>query len=255
MKEYKHHRLWSSVFTGGSILVALLSVAAVIYIPFDYQWLNSLVCAMTCFFVIWLHARRSHATQNSNKLSSVLLLMGIAEVILSVLFLRSVVKNTSISIWMYGLIFLSPIVYTYSYRLLFVAIFPRLEERVRQPAPDPLSEFPESIREIMKEGQRNVNNPVAFSVLAFTLLGAVAYIINAFISGEGTLYLLFVPAALGYLTGFILGIRRAYKWQHWARQSGCSEQELKAAARAAHLWWPRTRERTRLEKPGKFTGS
>jgi hypothetical protein len=156
---------------------------------------------------------------------------------------------------MSGFIFFSPAAYTGAYRLLCIAIFPQVEISIELPAPDALSGFPASVQEIMKEGQKRVNSLVAFIILGFTLLGAIIYLLGIFISGIGMTALFFVPAALGYLVGLPLGILRTYKWQRRARQSGIPEEQLKAAAKAAHLWWPKARETAKLQKPGKYTGS
>jgi hypothetical protein len=255
MKENKSYRLWKVIFTGGTVLVFILSFIVVLYIPFSYQWINSLLCAAACFLMVWFQARRPERSPGGDRTSRALLLMGIAEIIFSVLSLRVVVQNLPVPMWMIGFVFLSPIAYTGAYRLFLPGIFPQAGKSLETPEPEPLAEFPQAVRGIMKDGQKRVNTPVAFTILAFTLLGAIMYLTSVFMTGKGVTLLFFVPAALGYLVGIPLGIFLTYRWQHQARQSGISEEQLKAAAKAAHLWWPKARETTNLQKPGRFTGS
>jgi hypothetical protein len=255
MKDYKSYRLWKAIFSGGSILVLLLSLIVVLYIPLSYQWLNSLLCAVACFLMVYLQAQRLERSQSADRHSRALLLLGIAEMIFSVLSLRVVVQNLPVPLWMSVFVFLSPIAYTGAYRLFLLGLSPQAGKRLGTPKPEPLAEFPQAVRETMKEGQKRVKGPMAFTILAFTLLGAILYLASIFMMGKSLALLFFVPAALGYLVGMPLGVFLTYRWQHQARQSGIPEEQLKAAAKAAHLWWPKARETARLQKPGNFTGS
>lgn len=51
-----------------------------------------------------------------------------------------------------------------------------------------------------------------------------------------------MSVGIGFLVTFTLYYVVTIKWQQWARESGIAEEELKAAAKIAGLWWPNTKK-------------
>lgn len=127
------------------------------------------------------------------------------------------------------------------YETIILYFFPKLSIILAKPPLDPLSELPVTTQEVIDEGRKRVGNPIAITMLVSTLGGGVVYLLRIFIFGDAILSLFFIPAGLGILLSCILSIVLPYKWQQWARASGIPEEELKAAAKLANLWWPKTK--------------
>jgi len=240
MTEYKKYELWGTIINGGAIGVAVASLIIVTNLTISVQWLYSLVCAITCFMSTFIAYRILGWDRLDKKLISSLLLIGVAELILTALYKKAVDQNSPLTIWMIRFLTLSSLGFLGSYRLILSVLFPEIMIGLETVPRNPLAEFPKSIRDIIEEGRQQVGNPAALTMLGFTMVGSIGYLLSPFIFHDAILSILFVPAMLGIFISVTLSMVLTYKWQKRARKTGIPEEELKAAAKIAGLWWPNT---------------
>ncbi len=213
---------------------------AFVKLPAGLQPILAIVSASAWFLSAWLIARIPNKPETRGIFHIISRSAGIAQLGLALLLWMIIKPETEIArSAMYLNILLAVSGFTNAYTALIFFFFPKVLQAISRPSPDPLAALPRRTREIVAEGEKRINDPIRIFLLGGVLTGSVGYLLWIFIFREAYISVFFVPAVLGFVIGLALGIVRAYEWQEWARQSGIPEEELKAAAKLAHLWWPK----------------
>jgi hypothetical protein len=233
-------KIWISLFYMGQFIILIASFYAFDDLPMKTQPVAAITSSFVYFISSFLFVRIPNKPENFRNHHIRLLWIGIAEIILAILFWTVIKPRTEFALWgrgfnlMFGMIGM-----VNAYSAIMFYMFPKIFHNILTPTPNPLSEFPGSVQEIIDKGRKWVNGSVGITISVFFLIGVIGNtVLTIKFNDESNDFFLSV-VGLGFLIGFALGTILTFKWQKWARKSGISEEQLKTAARLAGLWWPK----------------
>ncbi len=243
MKEEKKYvnKFLFGLFNAGYLL--FFSFPFLTRIPFHFQPILGGISALFWFITSFIASQNPKRLKQIKNLPIRALCFGIIEIILALLFLTSL-QSKSWFAW-FGQItnaLFCSIGLMSLYIEVFYYFFPSLIEPILKPPSNPLDKFPKATQDIANKGSDWVGGSFALSTISFLVIGLIGDLLLLYITGDKSDTFLIICFPTGLLLGLILSIIAIFKWQKYARRSGIPEEELKAAAKAAKLWWPKTKE-------------
>jgi predicted permease len=238
-----NNKVWRVLYGIGGLIILFGGITFVINarIPAKYQSVIAVISAVIWFASAYFFRQLPDKTENEKSSYYFAIGFGILHIVSAILiWLRANPKIVLLS-GIYTL-FASVLGLTTLYFISIQSLFPGLRQKLAEPLPDPLIEFPETTQEIINEGRRQINLPIIVIFLAAFLIGTGGSIVRESLFQDDSFTFLLICEALAIIIGISYSIFATYKWQKRARQSGIQEEELKAAAKAAKLWWPKNKE-------------
>lgn len=161
-------KVWSTLFYIGQFIILIASFYAFDDLPMKTQPIAAITSSFAYLISSFLFSRIPNKPENFRNYHIRLLWIGIAEIVLAILFWTMIKPRTEFALWgrginlMFGMI---GMVNVYSAIMLYM--FPKIFQNIFTPTPNPLSEFPISIQEIIDKGRKWVNGSVAITFLCF----------------------------------------------------------------------------------------
>jgi hypothetical protein len=98
----------------------------------------------------------------------------------------------------------------------------------------PWTKYSKEVQAVIKEGQKRINLPIPFVMIAVWVLGGII----SFTLNNG--FLMMTTVVVGFISGWLWWSFSVPRWREWAlKQPGVTEDELQVAAELALLVWPK----------------
>jgi len=226
-----------------SIWVIGLIIISNVKIPSEVQPFIATVSAVIWFTSSSLFHKVPDETGKAKLARLSALGFGSLQLIFAILFWIVIKPKTQAAIWLeiYNLFF-SIMGVSYIYAVSIQILFPKLLQSISESPPNPLQDFSQPTQQIVRKGNNWIGGTFAIPTAIFFIGGTIANSIYAKNHNGDTSPTILIIIFAGMITGTIASFIATFKWQKWARKSGIPEEELKAAAKAAKLWWPKTKE-------------
>ena len=249
------NKVWVVLFYLGMIFVPFASLAAIIHFSLKFQpvlALSSSFCWISSSFLI---NRKPNKLEKTNNYQIRFLWAGIGQAILAISFWTLIKPRTEIAHWAsYLNLVLGLMGFLIFYIALISYIFPDLFKKFpkdfkvgksdelkqeKSMGDDPLSDLPRNLQKLINEGK----DAIAKATINVVAIGAFTVMVSAFFLGSTKfpIAILGIETLTVIITVIIVRYFVAQKWQRRAMQSGVPEEELKAAAKLANLWWSKTK--------------
>ena len=239
-------KLWAGLFRTGQIIILMASLAALpfsLIMSWKYQPILAVLLSLTWYASSFLSSKTPSVIERQKNYPRRLFWIGSVQVLLAVLLWIFIPLRSQIAAWaaitslmfgMYGLVIL--------YNSIIFYFFPNLLQMISSRPPNPLAEFTVLTQEVINKGKHWVNVLPVIVIFVFFMVAGIGNMIIDVTLREGPTDFFLIVMLVGFMVAFATGFFATIKWQKWARKSGVPEEELKSAAKAAKLWWPKTKE-------------
>ncbi|MFN8387096.1 MAG: hypothetical protein U0X92_11835 [Anaerolineales bacterium] len=239
MKERFWSSFWKILYQLGLFVVWFVSFSLFRDISPELQWVLALSSSIIWFLSSILLSEIHNVPEELKEYHVRWRWVGAVNLFLAVLFFTVIKPGSDYEIWTQSInLFFGSLSMTAVYIIVVAYLFPAILQETA-PLPNPIEDLPESTKSVIEKGKKWIGYAQVIPLAGFFLIGSLGFFINTtYFRNEGIdLFIIF--SFSGVFVGISLGIVATYKWQKWARESGIPEEELKAAAKLAGLWWPK----------------
>lgn len=240
------NKFWVGLFRAGQYIIMIASFAAwpfVVAAPRKYQPVFAILFSFTWYASSFLASKTPGVLEKRKNYHIRLFWTGSVQALLAILLWIFISLKSQLAIWVVVINMMS-ILYggVVLYSLLVYYFFPNLLQMISSAPPKPFAEFPQTTREIFSKGRNGVIAAFMIPMLSPFIIGVVGNILLKGNAREDAIAFFGICTGLGFLLGFAFGFIAFFRWQKQVRRSGIPEEELKAAAKAANIWWPKIKE-------------
>lgn len=232
---------WRILYQIGIFVVWYVGFISIKDISSNYQGVLALVSSLTWLLSSILFSKIQNVPEEHKNIHIRWRWVGIINLLLAILIFIINKLDSKIEFWAWSAnLLLGSLSILTAYTTIIAYLFPKILQEPPSP-PNPLDNLSKSTKEVIETGLRWTGYATIIPIFGFFLIGSIGFIIDTIYFRNSGVDFFLITSGLGFLIGFPLGFVAIYRWQKWARESGIPEEELKAAAKLAGLWWPKTK--------------